>query len=267
VAPTAPPVVLSSRQNPRFRSLVKLVSSARGLRAANLCVLEGEHLISQFVGRGVTLETLVIASVSGDSPGISTQFSARETLLIPAAQFGSLSDLASPPKCIALASIPSNPTIPAAQFEPFSVLILDRIQDPSNVGALLRTAAAAGVREAWLTQGCAYAWSQKTLRASQGTQCNLIVRENVDVVAELAKFNGQICVTMLALSSPLYEVTLTARRIAFVVGNEGEGVSDAISKLATARVRIPMQAGVESLNVGAAAAVVLFEWRRQNNHG
>jgi RNA methyltransferase, TrmH family len=264
VARTAPPVEISSRQNPRFKSLVKLIASPRELRAAGLCVLEGEHLISQFVGRGATLETLIIAN---DSPNTTSKFAANETLLIPAAQFSPLSDLASPPRCIAVATIPRNPPIPAAQFEPFSVLILDRIQDPSNVGALLRTAAAAGVREAWLSDGCAYAWSQKTLRGSQGAQCNLIVRESVDVLAQLAKFNGHICVTTLTQSLPLYDAKLTAPRIAFVVGNEGEGVSAEIFALATARVRIPMQDGVESLNVGAAAAVVLFEWRRQCKHG
>jgi RNA methyltransferase, TrmH family len=252
-------VEITSRQNPRFKSLVKLISSARDLRAEGLCVLEGEHLISHFVARGLALETLIVVKEFEDR----NTFSAKEMLRIPAAHMGPMSELNSPQNIIALAKVPQNPPIPAAQFVPFSALILEKIQDPSNVGALLRTAAAMGIREAWLSEGCAYAWSQKTLRASQGAQCNLIVRENIELVSALAKFNGEICVTTLSESMQLIDATFTAQRIAFVVGNEGEGVSEAVLKLATSRVRIPMHAGVESLNVGAAAAIVLYEWQRQ----
>ncbi len=222
-------------------------------------MLEGEHLISQFVARGAALQTLIVANETATDHA----FSADEVLCVPAALIGALSELPSPQNIIALAKIPRNPPIPAAQFEPFSVLILEKIQDPSNVGALLRTAAAMGVREAWLSEGCAYAWSQKTLRASQGGQCNIVVREGVDLISALQKFNGEICVTTLVQSTPLSQAKLRAARIAFVVGNEGEGVSQAVMNLASARVRIPMHAGVESLNVGAAAAVVLYEWQRQ----
>jgi RNA methyltransferase, TrmH family len=252
-------VEITSRQNPRFKSLAKLISSARDLRAEGLCVLEGEHLISQFVASGLPLETLIVTSDFAHK----NAFMANEVLQIPVAHIGAFSELISPQNVIALAKIPQNPPIPAAQLVPFSVLILEKIQDPSNVGALLRTAAAMGVREAWLSEGCAYAWSQKTLRASQGAQCNLVVRENIELLSELAKFNGEICVTTLAESTPLSNAKLSAARIAFVMGNEGEGVSEAVLKLASTRVRIPMHAGVESLNVGAAAAIVLYEWQRQ----
>jgi RNA methyltransferase, TrmH family len=252
-------VEIISRQNPRFKSLAKLISSARDLRAEGLCVLEGEHLISQFVARGLALETLITTNDFADNTG----FVANEILLIPSAHMGVFSELTSPQNAIGLAKIPKNPPIPAAQYVPFSVLILEKIQDPNNVGALLRTAAAMGVREAWLSEGCAYAWSQKTLRASQGAQCNLVVRENIELLSELAKFNGEICVTTLTESTSLSNAKLSAPRIAFVVGNEGEGVSEAVLKLASVRVRIPMHSGVESLNVGAAAAIVLYEWQRQ----
>lgn len=252
-------VEITSRQNPRFKSLAKLISSARDLRAEGLCVLEGEHLISQFVARGLVLETL-IATIDFAEKNV---FVAKEILLIPAAHIGAFSELISPQNVIALAKIPQNPPLPAAQLVPFSVLILEKIQDPNNVGALLRTAAAMGIREAWLSEGCAYAWSQKTLRASQGAQCNLVVRENMELLSALAKFNGEICVTTLTESTPLSKAKLSASHIAFVLGNEGEGVSEAVLKMATVRVRIPMHAGVESLNVGAAAAIVLYEWQRQ----
>jgi RNA methyltransferase, TrmH family len=252
-------VEITSRQNPRFKSLVKLISSARDLRAEGLCVLEGEHLISQFVARGLALETLIVSKDFADK----NSFTANEILVIPAAHIGAFSELISPQNVIALAKIPKNPPVPAAQLVPFSVLVLEKIQDPNNVGALLRTAAAMGVREAWLSEGCAYAWSQKTLRASQGAQCNIVVRENTELVSALAKFNGEICVTTLTESTSLSNANLSAQRIAFVVGNEGEGVSEAVLKLASVRVRIPMHAGVESFNVGAAAAILLYEWQRQ----
>lgn len=252
---------ITSRQNPRFKALSKLIASARDLRAEGLCVLEGDHLISQFVETGSPLQTLIVSQEAlADVKHVKTD----EIVVIPAAQMGAFSELISPKMMVGLAKIPLCPAIPPAQLAPFSVLALDRIQDPSNVGALLRTAAALGVREAWLSPGCAYAWSQKTLRASQGAQCKLVVREELNLEEALAKFSGQVCVTTLTQSTALQATTFGNARMAMVVGNEGAGVSDSLLALATTRIHIPMHSGVESLNVGAAAAIVLYEWQRQN---
>ncbi len=253
-------VEITSRQNPRFKALAKLIASARDLRAEGLCALEGDHLISQFVESGSPLQTLIVAH---EALAEAKRFKADEIVVIPAALMGVFSELISPKMMIGLAKIPPCPALPPAQLAPFSVLALDRIQDPSNVGALLRTAAALGVREAWLSAGCAYAWSQKTLRSSQGAQCKLVVREEMNLEDALAKFNGQVCVTTFSQSTALQATKFGNDRMAMVVGNEGTGVSETLLALATTRIHIPMHAGVESLNVGAAAAIVLYEWQRQ----
>jgi TrmH family RNA methyltransferase len=154
--------------------------------------------------------------------------------------------------------------IPTAQH--LSVIALDDVQDPGNVGALLRTAAAAGVSESWLSAACAAPWSQKVLRASQGAQFELVVRDAVALSTEIAAFQGNVIVTTLAGSSLIFDVEFPKEPTLFIVGNEGAGVSPELLALARTRVRIPMRPGVESLNVGAAAAVLLYEWARQWNH-
>ncbi len=251
-------LAIASRRNPTFTEVQKLFTSARALRAAGQCVLEGEHLISQYVAHFGAVDTLICAA------GMTPQFPSARTLEIPVALFGALSDLASPPQMIALARLPIISEIPAAQNEKnFSVLALDDVQDPGNVGAILRTAAAVGIDEIWASANTAYPWSQKVLRASQGAQFGVRIRDGVDVVALIGTTTSEIVVTTLEQSISLYAHQFGAGSIVFVVGNEGAGVSPEILARATTRLRIPMRAPVESLNVGAATAVVLYEWARQ----
>jgi TrmH family RNA methyltransferase len=256
-------VVIESKRNPRFLALAKLFHSPRERRAQDVCVLEGEHLIAQYTQKYGPVQTLICAV------GTKGAFPALETLLLTDALLAALSELNTPQQMIALANVPSHsvqrariaPIVPTAQSK--SVLALEDVQDPGNVGTLLRTAAAAGVDEVWLSPACAAPWSQKVLRASQGAQFEVVVRDGVDLAAEVSSFSGNVVVTTLERASSLFETRFPKQPTLFVVGNEGAGVSPALAGLASTRVRIPMRAGVESINVAAAAAVVLYEWRRQ----
>ncbi len=139
---------------------------------------------------------------------------------------------------------------------------LDRVQDPGNLGTLLRTAAAAGCTRVLLSTGCASAWSPKSLRAGQGAQWLLPLYEQVDLEAQAKLAGLPLLVTALDGASPLWTTNLP-QQAAWVFGHEGQGVSTALQQLATQRLLIPMQAGSESLNVGVAAGVCLFEHRRR----
>jgi RNA methyltransferase, TrmH family len=243
---------IRSKQNPTYLALAKLIGAVRMQREQGVCVLEGEHLIGQFVARHGPVQTLIHAATN------TLPFSAETEVVLAPGLLAALSSLATAPDHIAIARVPAQPPRAAAA----NVVVLDGVQDPGNLGTLLRTAAAAGVDEAWCGLGCAYAWSTKVLRASQGAQFGLVIREALDLPAELATFTGNVVVTTLSNASDLYATRLTVPS-AFVFGNEGAGVSADVRARATQRVNIPMAQGTESLNVSAAAAVVLFEWRRQ----
>ncbi len=140
-------------------------------------------------------------------------------------------------------------------------LILEDIQDPGNLGSMLRTALGAGVDVVYLSKGCTDAWSPKCLRGGQGAQFYLPIVEGVDVVETLNQFSGNSYATTLAGDS-IYRQDLTLPT-AFVIGNEGAGLSRAAINAATYQVSIPMHPKLESLNAAAAAAICLFERKRQ----
>ena len=140
-------------------------------------------------------------------------------------------------------------------------MLLDDVQDPGNVGSILRSAAAAGVTLALLSKHCAFAWSPKVLRAAMGAHFHLDIAEDVDLPAWARRYTAGGRRTDRdgrAGRGPLFDAPIR-RRVAVALGNEGAGLSPALAAAATLRATIPMPGGMESLNAAAAAAVCLFE--------
>ena len=152
---------------------------------------------------------------------------------------------------------------PAAPESPDYVL-LDRVQDAGNVGTVLRSAAAAGIRQIVLGEGCADAYSPKVLRAGMGAHFLLHIQERVCLTEWCARYPHAVYATALDSNRPalLYQLDLRAP-CAWIFGNEGSGVSPELIALAGRSVKIPMQGATESLNIAQAATVCLFEQMRQ----
>ena len=145
------------------------------------------------------------------------------------------------------------------------LLVLDRVTDPGNIGTMLRTADAAGVGGLLLLQGCADIYAPKTVRASMGSLFHLPVLSGLseELLVQAARKAGyELLVTCLDGADNLYKADLQGR-LAFVMGNEANGVSPALLAAADKRVFIPMQGRAESLNVAMAAGIVMFEALRQ----
>jgi TrmH family RNA methyltransferase len=151
-------------------------------------------------------------------------------------------------------------TVAHAQF----ALLLEDIQDPGNLGSILRSSAAAGCDAVFLSRGCADAWSPKVLRAGMGGHFVLSIKESADLLEVATQFTGKILAASLRADKSLYESNLRGK-LAFVIGNEGAGLSQALLDAAQQHFIIPMPGKVESLNAAAAAAVCLFEAVRQRN--
>lgn len=253
---------ISSRDNPLVKRFAALSRSAPARKRDGMCLLEGEHLAQSYVERVGTLQ--IIAIRDGGGTGALTPAQAalvqrsREAVLVAPTLFDSLSTLVSPTGLLAIATVPPTPALTTTGF----VLALDEVQDPGNVGTLIRTAAAAGVTQVWLSQGCAFAWSVKTLRAAQGTHFHTQVLEDIDLPAALAVFKGERWATLPRDIGGVKTVSLFdakfSRNSALVLSNEGHGLSAAILPALTGGLRIPMEAGVESLNVATAGAIVLY---------
>jgi TrmH family RNA methyltransferase len=143
------------------------------------------------------------------------------------------------------------------------VLLLEDIQDPGNLGSLLRSAAAAGASLAVLSRSCADPWSPKALRGGQGAQFVLALQQGTDLLGWMLT-HPALPVVALSLheSVPIYRLDLSGP-VGILVGNEGAGLSPSVLDAARHRASIPMPGQAESLNVAAAAAVALFEAVRQ----
>jgi TrmH family RNA methyltransferase len=250
----------SSRQNPRLKSAARLIASSRDRRKSGRCVLEGEHLIGVYLDRVGAPETLLVVEEMADDPRIAAlaaRVPAHDVIRVPGALFA---EVATVPAAVgALAVIPTPaPALPA----PLAFhLLLDDLQDPGNVGTILRTAAAAGVDQVLLSKHCAFAWSPKALRAGQGAHFLTHVVEDVDLPAWASRFRaqgGHVVAAVAHGGTDLYATTLPWP-LAIAIGNEGAGLSSRLAGEADLGVRIPMPGGMESLNAAAAAAVLLYE--------
>lgn len=251
---------VTSRDNPVFKRLKKLADSARARREARMTLLDGEHLLTAYLEAGGRPHTVARAASSDAAklaPVLARCADARR-LVLPDALFGALSPVATPSGLLAEAAWLDPP---AAAGTPLAV-VLEDIQDPGNLGAMLRTAAAAGATRAVLSSGCHDPWSPKALRGGQGAQFVLPLDTGVDLPAWLAAFEGDSFALALGEADNLYARSLTGP-IALVVGNEGAGLSPAVRMAARARIGIPMPGRVESLNAAAALAVAVFEATRQ----
>jgi len=259
-------LLIQSRDNPlirRVRRLLQCGVSARTQRHGHAIVLEGIHLCQMWLQHmGQPERALFDVQALRQHAEIAALYQA----VLPARRVGlssvlaaSLSQVAHGPGVYFLVCPPHKPLPRRVQY---TALCLDRIQDPGNVGTLLRTAAAAGIRVAYLSPGCASAWSAKALRAGQGAQCVMTLYQDVALLPLCQAAALPLVVTALHDAVPLYTAPLP-RACLWVFGNEGQGVHPDLLRAADLRVSIPQSTAVESLNVAAAAAICLFEQRRQ----
>ena len=258
---------VTSRHNPRLKAAARLIASARDRRKAGRCVLEGEHLIGVYWERYGAPETLIVTEEALARSQVAT-LAGRDparTLIVPALLFAELATLPAAVGMLAVVPTPALAPPPAGAGAAEFCLLLDDVQDPGNVGSMLRSAAAAGVQQVMLSKHCAFAWSPKVLRAGQGAHFLLDIHEGVDLPAWAAAFGGsggRVIAMDVAGGASLYGTVLTGR-VAVAIGNEGAGISPALAAASAGRVSIPMPGGMESLNAAAAAAICLFECVRQ----
>jgi TrmH family RNA methyltransferase len=254
----------TSPHNARLREVARLVASSRDRRKSGRCVLEGAHLIDVFVARYGSPESLVVLEEALARPDVAdlvARVSASRTLVVSRAVFDGLATLPADVAALAVVATPRTPPPAPADF----CLLLEDVQDPGNVGSLIRTAAAAGVPQVWLSPGCAFAWAPKVLRAAQGAHFLTALVENValrDWIGAYRRSGGRTVAAVVGDAASLYDANLRGR-IAIAIGSEGQGLSPATLAVVDERITIPMASGSESLNAAAAAAVVLFEGVRQ----
>lgn len=250
---------ITSRDNPIFKYLKKLGDNARNRRTENKTLLDGVHLIESYHKSYGEPELVIVpeGKSSLEATNLMQQFEHVNTIMFPTLMFAELTPVASSTGILAMIKIPEKFATTTVEF----ALMLEDIQDPGNLGSMLRTALGAGVDVVYLSKGCTDAWSPKCLRGGQGAQFYLNIIEGEDLLQTIQNFVGNTYATTLQGES-IYSQNLT-QPTAFLIGNEGAGLSDKLTKAASKHISIPMHPHLESLNAAAAAAICLFERKRQ----
>jgi len=252
---------IASRDNPLYRECLDLASSARERRKRGLVLLEGVHLCEAWLqARGAPRTALVSEAALGHPEVVRILARLdRDPVVLADPLFRTLSAVE---HGVGIAFVVEAPQAALPDAIQEDAVFLDRLQDPGNVGTILRTCAAVGVRCVLAAPGTVDCWSPKVLRAGMGAHFHLRIHESVDWSELAPRLRVTVRATTAVGAVDLYEADLRAPGL-WVLGREGQGVDPVLLAAAGTRVAIPQDPAVESLNVGVAAAVCLYEQMRQ----
>jgi len=251
--------VLTSRDNPKVRRWSKLVQDTRYRRSEKRALIEGPHLLAAALQHGCKPVAIVATSAVGAEIRSLIERSGVAPVLVSESVFRSIVDAETPQGLAAEIAIPL-----AKARTGGGTVFLEGVQDPSNVGAIIRTAAAFGTGRVVLDAACADPWSPRSLRAGMGGHFVLSIEAKADLSAALNAFKGSLACTVPRGGMPLEEADLSAP-LGWLFGGEGRGLSEETLRNVPLRVSIPMADGSESLNVAAAAAICLYETFRRGS--
>jgi TrmH family RNA methyltransferase len=256
---------ITSRQHP----LVKMVR--RVMRGdQTLALLDGWHLVEEALRANLEIDTVAVVAVK-ETAGSAVVAEARargaEIVQVSSAVMDALSPVRTPSGVVALVRRRSIALTDLLTPAPPLIVIAVDIQDPGNLGAMIRSAEAGGASGVAVLGASADAWGWKALRASMGSTLRVPVLQGDDtgaVVDALRAAGVQLVATEPRGGTDMHDVDL-CKAVAILIGGEGPGLPEPLRRFADFRISIPMQQPVESLNAAVAAALLVYEARRQRN--
>ena len=249
---------ITSKDNAVLQRLRKLSQDGSAYRKLGSVWLEGDHLARACVQRGHPVSLAVLTEEAyADAALRHLADAAPRVLVVPTTLFKTISGLESPAQL--------GFEVPHDAMQDLTPgldsVVLDRLQDAGNVGTILRSAAAMGFRQILALKGTAALWSPKVLRAGMGAHFGLRLIEGL-AVADLDTLAVPLVATSSYATAQIHRIALP-QPCAWVMGHEGQGVQDELMQRCALTVGIPQPGGEESLNVGSAAAICLYESARQ----
>ena len=254
---------ISSAQNPLVKKLVQLSEKQSFRNKQKMTIIEGAHLTAEWLKRFGAPDFCVISSSSKRSEEVEEIIQKceelkTETIELEAKIYSKISPVIEGLGVLFVVKIPENQGVNFCE----DVIILDRVQDPGNLGTILRSAVGFGIKQIICSKGTVSAWSPKVLRAGMGAHFKLQIFENQDLNEVVSKVKTPIFATSLQAEKMIYDEDFTTKT-AWIFGNEGAGVSLELLSKVKNQVIIPQTGEIESLNVAMAATVCLAEQARQ----
>lgn len=264
--------VITSRQNPQVRQAAELLKSREARREKGAFLCEGARLCRDAVWSGLTVYTCFFTDAASQKYGKYLEpilDACREAYRVEDHVADLLSDTKSPQGVFCLCGFPETLQTEVIGFDlPRNCLVLENLQDPGNLGTVLRTAEALSVNLVFLLGDCCDPLSPKVLRASMGAVFRVGLAEEKDPgrLAALLKRYGYILHGSVpaAGARSVTEIDFSRGLHAVFIGNEGSGLTDEALALCHDRVTIPMEGRAESLNASAAATILLWEMCRKD---
>ncbi len=271
--------MITSTSNPKIKNVTQLLTGARQRREQHLYVIEGVKLFLEAPARYIRQVFLTqegYEKVCKYRPEIASYVTdgTMQNLRGPACElvsdevFHRMSDTKSPQGVLCVMAMPDHSLsdLMNTEEEKMLILVLEEIQDPGNLGTMIRTAEAAGASFILADHKTADLYNPKVIRSTMGAIFRLPVLYTDDLPRSLMRLKArgvQLLAAHLEASRSLWDVHYQDK-CAVLIGNEGNGLSDDITSLADTKVLIPMEGRTESLNASVAASLFMYEWKRQN---
>ncbi len=259
---------IQSSQNSTIKE-IKALHLKKNRDAEGLYFVEGIRFVNDAIDNEQNIIKVIISdkleSLNGGKELINkVQSVCNECFLVNEKLFKEISDTQTPQGILAVLK-KKEINIDTIIEQGNSIVVLDSLQDPGNVGTIIRTSDAAGISAVILTKGCVDLFSPKVLRSTMGSVFHMPIFESMKIdgtIELLKKSNYKIIASHLSGKNNYYDEDLTGR-IAIIVGNEANGISDETAELSDSLVKIPMPGRAESLNVSIAASIMIYEIVRQ----
>lgn len=257
---------MTDRLTRREERLIRSLAERKARDAEGLFVAEGIRAVEDLAASPLEVRLSLVSSSLGDTPRGAALWRALEARgplrEADEHELRALAGTEHPQGVLAVAAVPrSNLGALRVDGEPAAVLVLDAVQDPGNFGTLLRTAEALGAAGVVALPGSVDPWNAKSVRAAMGSSFRLpVVQAGWDALAPWLAERGMVAIAAVVGAPPL--PAPPPRRAALVLGNEGAGVGEETLARAGLRAGIPLRGRAESLNVGAAGAILLHELLR-----
>jgi TrmH family RNA methyltransferase len=246
---------ISSKDNPQYKLLKMLALDNTSYRSSGQVWLEGEHLCQAALDAGMRFTQLVLLDTVQDEKRVFWSSRCESLVHLNGSLMNALSALPSPSWIGAVVELPQHKALNPLT----SAVVLDQVQDPGNVGAILRCAAAFGFEQIITTPGSVALWSAKVIRSAMGAHFGLQLNESMDVI-DILKLNTPVLLTDVHQGMYVHQLVADKKSpwpCIWVFGHEGRGVSHDWPDGRVQRVRIAQPGGQESLNVATAAAICL----------
>lgn len=250
---------IESRDNQLVKRVVRLARERKYRQTEKQAVIYGEHLVNEALQYGLLSELILLESALDNYPQFS-ELPLSQIHLVDELVMKKMNLLDSSVDMVGVISLPEQP---ASQAE-FSGdwVVIENIQDPGNLGTILRATKASGIKQVFLSSASVDIYNPKVLRASQGIQFGLTIISDGAIEDFLKTYTGNILAFTPHGDNSLYQQNL-ATESALIFGNEGAGLSSAILNKCANQVTIPMRGSAESLNLAMAVTIAVFEMSRQ----